>query len=609
MKKLYSLLIALLLVPGLAKAQSTAGKTYVGYASHNDLIYEYDGLSLDHDAKVGCAIVITRDMLKPYIGGTIKGMRVGWDTSSQTGSYEGFVRNTFNGENLTTGKATVRYSYSDSNPGWNNMTLADYDIPEDVEQLVVGFTTTLKKDVCAIPTLYPHNIPNSCYLWTEGDVDEEGNPVWTDMKDRGILPIELIIHDTKGTFNFLPAITLLTINDVYQTEKAGDFLLRIKNNGSLAIKNMEITSRQGEQTWSQTITTSIAIGVTTKPFLAPIYCFKSGDLELSITKINGTELANPVKRTVNVIGVPKNVASQYKRRPLVEYYESENNYMSARYYDEIVEPGMANYTTKMTLVCQHLDDQFMTGDDDATVLALQLCDNDSSQVSIPAMTIDRSMATDNISFQQSFTYNPMFAVLYEPYASQTYAAALTHPTFVNVNANGELKPDGENIEVNVGGDIAAGIMPEGEKPRLTVYLMEKFVDSDSQLFWTDKEKEASMGHYTHANVIREILTAPEGDEVNAEGEIKAGYATTMAPDWNKENLYIVAFVHRDGKLGGKHMQVFNSCTGKIVDTTGIIEVESSESNVEGSVYDMMGRKVTAPLKGIYIKNAKKVVIR
>ena len=147
MKKRYTFLLALglfMLGTNASFAQnraSTSGKASIGYAKYDDAIWEYDGLSLDLDARVGCAIVITRDMLEPYIGGTITGMRVGWDTSTETGKYDGFVRNSFTGEDLSTGTATVRYSYSDTNPGWNNMTMSRYVIPEDVEQQILTTPT------------------------------------------------------------------------------------------------------------------------------------------------------------------------------------------------------------------------------------------------------------------------------------------------------------------------------------------------------------------------------------------------------------------------------------------------------------------------------------
>ena len=612
MKRFYScfLLLALMISGSLQTlAQSTTGKVYVGYAKYDDQIWEYDGLSLDHNAKVGCAILLTKEMLTPYVGGTITGMRVGWDTSTQSGTYEAFVRKDFNSEDLTTGKGTVKYNYSDANPGWNTINLTEYEIPEDVDQLVVGFFTNLKKDVCAIPTLYPHDTPNSCYLWVEGDNDEQGNPKWIDMKERGILPILLIIKDSKGTFNYVPAITMLTDDGVQYTGEAGDLLMRIKNMGSVAISSIELTSRQGEETWHKSFTVSAAVGATSSIFKAPIYCFHTGDVELSITKVNKKEVATPVTRTVNIIGVPKEVASQYTRRPLVEYFESENNYRSARYYDDYVKTPVTKYASKITFICQHLDDQFMTGDDDATVLSLLLCDGDSSKVSIPAMSIDRAMSTDNISYQYNFSPTPMFDVLVNATDAQNaFAAATKVPTFVGLTIGGELAEDNETMTAKVEGNIAEGILPEGEQARLTVYLMERDVDSDSQLFWNEKEKEQYNGNVTHPNVIREILTPLEGMPL-AEGDFEKTLQTLLDPNWDIDNLYLVGIVHRDGKLGGKRMHVFNTAKGNIVDATGIVTIEHSPLNIEHSVYDLTGRKVAKPTNGIYINGNKKVVIR
>ena len=45
-------------------------------------------------------------------------------------------------------------------------------------------------------------------------------------------------------------------------------------------------------------------------------------------------------------------------------------------------------------------------------------------------------------------------------------------------------------------------------------------------------------------------------------------------------------------------------------TTGIKTVESSKLNVESSIiYDLQGRQVTNPTKGLYIVNGRKVVIK
>ena len=331
-------------------------------------------------------------------------------------------------------------------------------------------------------------------------------------------------------------------------------------------------------------------------------------MELSITKVNNKELANPETRTLNIIGVPSDVASQYTRRPLVEYYESENNYRSARYFDEYVQTPVSRMGDAVTFVCQHLDDQFMTGEDDATTLAVQLCSGDSSKVSIPAMSVDRAMATENISYQMNTSQTPMFDVLINPNDAQSvFGSAANRPTFVSLSVEGLLASDKETLTVGVGGDVAPGIMPEGEKLRLTVYLMERDVESDSQLFWNEDEKAEYAGMFTHPNVIREIMTPVEGIAIEAGGTIKETVETTLDPTWNLENLYLVALVHRDGKLGGKRMHVFNTAEGTITEATGIVS-PLGDTEEGAAIYDLSGRKVNGQLlKGVYILAGKKFV--
>jgi len=310
--------------------------------------------------------------------------------------------------------------------------------------------------------------------------------------------------------------------------------------------------------------------------------------------------------------IPAAVADQYKRRPLVEYYESENNYMAPRYYDNYVGPVLENRFDEFTYVSQHLDDQFMTGEDDATVLALALCDNDSSAVSLPSMAVDRAIDTGNISFQMGSAWNALYAVLLEPYASNYFNSTLENPTFLDVNVSGTVGDDNETLTVTVGGDGShiPECLPEGEKPCLTVYLMERNVTSDSQLFWTDDEKEATMGEYTHVNVIREILTDPLGDELESANEIKGTYTTTLDPTWNKENLYLVAFVHRSSKNDYDQMQVFNSNEGAITFTSGIRDAVTTNANAgDGIIYDLQGRRALRSAKGIFIRNGRKVIVK
>ena len=121
-----------------------------------------------------------------------------------------------------------------------------------------------------------------------------------------------------------------------------------------------------------------------------------------------------------------------------------------------------------------------------------------------------------------------------------------------------------------------------------------------------------MGHYTHANVIREVLSELEGDIIS-EGTATTLYQTQVAPDWNKDNLYLVAFIHRSKDNGGLHMQVLNSNEGTITDGTGIREMKNESVNNEkrnGALYDLSGRPFNSHLpKGVYITNGHKVLIK
>lgn len=117
--------------------------------------------------------------------------------------------------------------------------------------------------------------------------------------------------------------------------------------------------------------------------------------------------------------------------------------------------------------------------------------------------------------------------------------------------------------------------------------------------------------YTHHNVIREILTDPEGDPIS-EGNIHTAYQTELDPTWNADNMYLVAFVHRDGKLGGKRMHVFNSAIGEITEATGIVRIQSGQlttDNRQQAIYNLAGQRLSKMQKGINIIDKKKILVK
>ena len=70
---------------------------------------------------------------------------------------------------------------------------------------------------------------------------------------------------------------------------------------------------------------------------------------------------------------------------------------------------------------------------------------------------------------------------------------------------------------------------------------------------------------------------------------------------DKEKLEVIA-VLVDKTTG----HVMNCNKGHVGDATGVSEVQSSEFKIQ-SYYDLSGRRIAEPTKGVYIQNGKKVV--
>lgn len=563
------------------KTMPTGEVLLVSYSTgYNSTIWQGDGFSFNRDMRIGAAALFTKDMIAPYAGGKIVGLRLGWNDSESSATYEAFITKGINGEEIATcGGEIGPYSYG-GNGGYENFfTEEDYVIPEGGEDIFAGYYVDVKAGVVCVPTLYPRNVPNSCYLWSDQSGEDsylpDGGKNWLDFSkeaDCGPLAIQLIVEDPDGHLANLVVINNVMADEITLSGKNGTVLLYLSNIGTEDIKSLEVTTKYGEETSSMDINLSGAItSGNSNVISAPVYCFGTGSHTLYISKINGKENSRVVERSVNLIGIPEDVASEFTHRPLLEWVVSENSYMTPRYTDDYLMPVYNKFADQMTLVCQHMDDQFMTGDDDAITMLLDYANGDSLQVSVPSTLVNRS-------FYSFHPYRPTATpatsgVLLDPFASQYYENAVACPTFASVEADAVL--DGDKVKVNVSGKIAEGVMPEGEPLYLTVYLMEKNVESDSQIFWDDKEDEAHAGAYTHPNVIRQLVTPFYGQRLeNNSGSYAESLETEVDPSWNKENLSVVAFLNRSIENGNTSAQVINSTETPVSDPTGIQSVEN-----------------------------------
>lgn len=576
---------------------------FIGHASINDDIWPSDGLSLSFDSRVGVGAILTRKMFEPYIGGKMAYMIVGWDDKGSKAKYDCFVRsNEFNNEDITTGSDSVAF-------GWNIIPLNYAEIP-DADRLCIGFYTDLKKNVCSIPFLYPKNTPNSIFLHS-GETDAEGKEIWYDMhtiENMGKMPIILVLEDKEGRFVNMVSLDGIRFNPVVWSGDVHEAIIKLTNSGSNSIQQIEVTTKFGEDEMSDIVELEDPILTGTyQKIRVPIYCLGSGIHEISISKINRAKARGNNKTEADMIGVPYDLEGQYTSRPVLEFFTSEENYMTPKYFNELFWPGFSPNADDYTLIMPHFDDKYMTGDNEALLQMLRLVDNDSSQVAVPSFTINRSdnleycVGIDNSVFHNGIPFPEAIAQI------PMYSNILSKPTFASVNINAQFTNDLNNVDITVTGNVAENVMPDGEPLYLTVYLMERNVHSFDQVFWDDKESGSNKGEYIHKCIIRDILTDFWGNQLEKTGgEYTQSFSVELDPEWETNNLYVVAFLNRsiDNRLLKRNIINSNEGTinwpeavtsvnndNNITITTlgGTIYVNGSTTNVQ--VYNLAGTRL------------------
>lgn len=554
----------------------------LGYAhGWETQIYQGDGFSNEKGGKIGAAILITKDMLKPYVGANVVGIRIGWNgfdfntNKVVTGECDAFISKGINGEEIATKHTPLDFE-------WNVVELDNpIAITEDVTDLFVGMYAEIPAGIICIPTLNAYPQPNSCYLWDEGDVAGDGSKNWYDgSKDFRPLAFQLIVEDTDGRLANVAIVGSMFSEEICVVGQNAPVNVSIRNGGTTDISKLEVTSYYGDKSEAVAFNLSRAIAWDeSSSALIPVRCYGTGTHQIAITKINGVAVESPMRYDVPLIGIPEAAAQAHKFRPLLEWFVSENDYRTPQYTDELLLPGLAEYPDQITLVSQHADDKFMTtGEentyDDASVMLLDYMNQDSASVSLPCQMLNRTRYTNYYLDLSTIASSPAFSALYPMFSVPIYAEMLKLPTFASVNAAGTL--EGQKIKITVSGNIAENVLPAGEKLNLTVYLMEKDVLTDSQIFWSDKEEDEYEGEFTHPNVIRELVTPFYGMQLeNAAGAFEKTFEVDLSgTDYDKSKLSVVAFLNRDIKNGNLHAQVINSAEAPVIDPTGIQSVEN-----------------------------------
>lgn len=201
----------------------------------------------------------------------------------------------------------------------------------------------------------------------------------------------------------------------------------------------------------------------------------------------------------------------------------------------------------------------------------------------PAVMLDRTVSGGNPVPVESIGYYDTFEARLQQ--------ALAEPAFVAVSAKAALDGDVVNIEVNAEAlPVFNALCPE---PRVNVFIVEDGILHHDQA-------GISSDSFTHNHVNRGNVTGIFGDPIDmTSGSYNGGFTVDVNPEWNTDNLQVVAFISAYSQEDVAACRVYNTAVcavaGSGVEETGTPEATQAE------YYTLQGTRATADARGILIE--------
>ena len=259
------------------------------------------------------------------------------------------------------------------------------------------------------------------------------------------------------------------------------------------------------------------------------------DVKFTITKLNGNDDLTPEN---NEHAVKVNVIERIvKRKVLLEIFSTENCTNCPQGHDiieasidgrheEIIEVGhhVGFYTDQWTLPADTIYMNFYYA---AIVTTFA-----------PAGMIDRTL------FSKANGHNNPYqggdsCVVFDVSDADVWNmlnVQLAKPAYAWIDLKVNFDEMDSILIINTAGKSVTELAGE---PRLTIYITEDNLASERQAGWNSEIK----GPYYQHNVNRYIATDVWGDQVALNDGFEKEYKVKIQPNWNVDNLNVVAFVH------------------------------------------------------------------
>ena len=485
----------------------------------------------------------------------------------------------------------VRTTYTDFTEGWNDV-LFDEPLTIGDEPIYLGVQVYE-----TVGTPYP------LVTFAEATVSQScivnlARSQWEEYTDRGTLLVSALVDESLSA-EFQHAAYAQNTTHPQTVAPDADFEggLYIHNFSQEPITSLEI-AMLGEGAKEPTLKTlqlpepipALGSKVVSTRLRAGLTEGTNVTWTATVTRING-EAAQTARPGTTRLYV---TYDDFQRTPLIEEFTSQrciNCPQMAYFLDKALEEYGDNYV----YVSHHsgfAEDVFTTQPDREVLYFFGGYANEYN----PAIMYNRAILEGESQVIQGVRdMSPT------PYL-EALAKAYGMPAMAEVN----VEEDGSQVRVY--GRVARDLV--GQQLYLSCYLVEDGISVDKyyQKGMDDADAPADLAdvfrhngiilHYFTQEALGDLLTVDEG------GRYSIYYPSVTKEGFGGTRRRLVAFVHKVDKENMKENQVLNA-TQTLLDADGIEEVQSSKFKVQSELYDLSGRRVTEPARGLYIRDGKK----
>ncbi|MBR1787881.1 MAG: hypothetical protein IJ762_01635 [Bacteroidaceae bacterium] len=489
----------------------------------------------------------------------------------------------------------VRQTYTDFTEGWNDIFFDEPLVIGD-EPIYLGLQVYETLGAPYPLVTFPQaTVPRSCMV-------NLAKSQWEEYTDRGTLLIEALLDDEAA-----PALerTAYAQNTTHPQTVAPDrdFTggLYVHNCSTEPIRSIEI-AMQGQGADSPTLRTiEFAEPIGPRGSRVVTALLRSGtdegtsvDWTATVVRINGQEAQAGRPGTTKLYVT----FDDFQRTPLIEEFTSQkcvNCPQMAYFLDKALEEYGDNYV----YVSHHTgfaEDVFTTQPDREVLYFFGGYANEYN----PAIMYNRAVLEGESQVIQGVRdMSPT------PYL-EALALASAMPAMAEVNVE---EQDGQ---IHVYGRVARDLV---DQPLyLSCYLVEDGISTDEyyQKGMDDADAPSDLKDvFRHNGIILHHFTQEAlGDllSVNANGRYSVTYPAVTKQGFGGTRRRLVAFVHKVDKSNLRENQVLNA-TQTLLNADGIEEIVNRKSSNCKFLYDLSGRRVTRPTRGIYIQAGKKRLVK